>query len=144
MKSLVFGFALLTLTCVVTLSPQTASAYQRQNNAEQVSSTPITIGETLRIRSNRLGEERQIRVYLPASYASSKQRYPVIYTLDGEGTGLATANAVQFMISYSAIPQMPEALVVGVSNTDRNRDMPIPQKSAKAVRISFSLFSLMN
>ena len=140
MKSLVFGFALLTLTCVVTLSPQTASAYQRQNNAEQVSSTPITIGETLRIRSNRLGEERQIRVYLPASYASSKQRYPVIYTLDGEGTGLATANAVQFMISYSAIPQMPEALVVGVSNTDRNRDMPIPQKYGKGGEDKFLAF----
>ncbi|HVQ39440.1 MAG TPA: hypothetical protein VMS31_18015 [Pyrinomonadaceae bacterium] len=35
------------------------------------------------------------------------------------------------MTGYSAIPQMPEALVVAVTNTDRNRDMPVPQSYGK-------------
>jgi hypothetical protein len=88
----------------------------------------------------RLGEARDIEVYLPPSYANSTQRFPVIYTLDGEGTGFAAANALRFMTSYSAIPQMPEALVVGVTNTDRNRDMPIPQEYGKGGEANFLAF----
>jgi hypothetical protein len=92
---------------------------------------PIVVGETLRLHSRRLGEERVIDVYLPPSYTRSKQRYPVIYALDGEGTGSVTANAMEFMTGYSLIPQMPEALIIGVANTNRNRDMPIPQEYGK-------------
>src|SRR5215475_12388526 len=77
--------------------------------SQEASPEPITIGETLRIASKKLNETREIRVYPPDSYATSKRRYPVIYTLDGEGTGPIAANAVRFMTGYSAIPQMPEA-----------------------------------
>ena len=122
------------LTCVSTSGAQSA------NNAAQVSSAPITIGETWRIHSKRLGEEREIRVYLPHSYADSKLSLPVIYALDGEGTGPATASAVQFMTGYSEFPQMPEALVVAVINTDRNRDMPIPQMYGKGGEENFLAF----
>jgi hypothetical protein len=140
MKSLVFGLALLALTGVGALRAQTASAHQKPNRAQPASSTPIRVGERLTIKSKRLAEARLIEVYLPPSYASSKQRYPVIYALDGEGTGPATANAVQFMAGYSAIPQMPEALVVGVTNTDRNRDMPIPQEYGRGGEEKFLAF----
>src|SRR5262249_7981082 len=88
----------------------------------------------------KLNEQREIRVYLPNSYGSSKQRYPVIYTLDGEGTGATTANAVRFMTGYAAIPQMPEALVVAIPNNDRNRDMPIPQQYSKGGEANFLAF----
>src|ERR1044072_6377818 len=121
---------LLALTGVSTLGAQSAN----------VSSAPITIGETWPIHSKRIGEDREIRVYLPHSYAYSKQRYPVIYTLDGEGTGPATASAVQFMTGYSEFPQMPEALVVAIINTDRNRDMPIPQMYGKGGEENFLAF----
>jgi pimeloyl-ACP methyl ester carboxylesterase len=140
MKLWVFGFAFLLITGADGLSVQTASAGQRQNSAEPVSGTPLTIGERLRIKSKRLGEEREIEVYLPASYAGSKQRYPVIYTLDGEGLGSVAANAMQFMTGYSTVPQMPEALVVAVINTDRNRDMPIPQAYGKGGEENFLAF----
>ena len=116
------------------------AAGQGQDKAAQGAGTPITIGETLRIKSRRLGEERQIQVYLPASYGNSKHHFPVIYTLDGEGTGPVTANAVQFMTGYSAIPQMPEALVVAIPNTNRNRDMPIPQAYGKGGEENFLAF----
>ena len=117
-----------------------ALASQAPNKADQVTATPITIGETIRITSQRLGEERKIQVYLPWSYSSSKQRYPVIYTLDGEGTGPIAANAVRFMTGYSAIPQMPEALVVAVTNTQRNRDMPIPESYGRGGEENFLAF----
>ena len=97
-----------------------------QDTGRPSSAASIAVGEAWRVRSTRLREDREIRVYLPSSYAGSRQRFPVIYALDGEGTGPLTASAVRFMAGYSAIPQMPEALVVGVPNTDRNRDMPIP------------------
>lgn len=111
-----------------------------QAQAQEAAPQPITIGETFRIVSKKLNEQREIRVYLPDSYTSSKQRYPVIYTLDGEGTGSATANAVRFMTGYAAIPQMPEALVVAIPNTDRNRDMPIPQQYGRGGEANFLAF----
>jgi uncharacterized protein len=122
------------------LKSQTVTAGQAQVKEAQGVGAPITIGEAIRLKSQRLGEERQIHVYLPSSYGNSKQRYPVIYTLDGEGTGPVTANAVQFMTGYSAIPQMPEALVVAIPNTDRNRDMPIPQAYGKGGEEKFLAF----
>src|SRR5262245_19532596 len=108
--------------------------------SQKTSPEPITIGETLRIASKKLNETREISVYLPWSYNRSKQRYPVIYTLDGAGTGPIAANAVGFMTGYSAIPQMPEALVVAITNTDRNRDMPVPESYGKGGEENFLAF----
>ena len=101
--------------------------------AQATSPRPITIGETLHIVSKKLNETREVRVYLPASYADSKQRFPVIYTTDGETIGPVAASAVQFMTNASEFPQMAEALVVAVTNTNRERDMPIPQEYVKSV-----------
>jgi hypothetical protein len=122
--------------CLLGVSPanlQCTIASQGPNKAATGTPVPITIGETWRMRSKQLGEEREIRVYLPASYASSKQRYPVIYALDGESLGPAAASAVQFMTGASEFPQMAEALVVAVPNTNRERDMPIPQEYSKSI-----------
>ena len=96
--------------------------------------------ESFRINSKRLGEEREIRVYLPSSYANSKQSYPVVYALDGESVGPVTASAAQFLSGYSTIPQMPEALVVAITNTERNRDMPVPQSYGKGGEANFLTF----
>src|SRR5262245_5820510 len=109
-------------------------------HAQEASPEPITIGETLRIASKKLNETREISVYFPWSYNHSKQRYPVIYTLDGEGTGPIAANAVGFMTGYSAIPQMPEALVVAITNTDRSRDMPVPESYGTGGEENFLAF----
>jgi uncharacterized protein len=130
-------FVLLALTGSGALS---AAAGRGQGQAGPAPVTPITVGERLRIKSERLGEERDLEVYLPPSYAGTKQRYPVIYTLDGEVAGLTTANAVRFLNGGSAVPQMPEALVVGITNTDRNRDMPIPQGYGKGGEEKFLAF----
>lgn len=84
---------------------------------------PLVFGEQWNHRSELLQEDRTIRVFTPASYQTSAQAYPVIYVLDGEVAFYHTATAVQFLALHGA---MPEALVVAVHNTDRFRDMPIP------------------
>ncbi len=111
---------------VVLLFITVSSIFAQKPSA--VTGVPITIGETLTVTSKILGEKRDVLVYLPPSYGKSQQRYPVIYTVDGESTFLPTASAVQFITSASEIPQMPESIVVSVKNTDRERDMPIPQE----------------
>jgi uncharacterized protein len=111
-----------------------------QAQTELKTSRPITIGETMSIKSARLGEEREIRIFLPRDYVASAKNYPVIYALDGEGTGAVTANAAEFMSEYSAIPQMPEVIVAAVVNANRNRDMPIPEGYGKAGEENFLAF----
>ena len=111
-----------------------------RSRAQEASPEPITVGETLRIASKKLDETREIRVYPPVSYARSKRRYPVIYTLDGEVSGPTVASAVRFMNGASAIPQMPEGLVVAITNTDRNRDMPVPEGYGKGGEENFLSF----
>jgi hypothetical protein len=43
----------------------------------------IEIGERLTISSSILGEQRDLLVHLPESYATSSFRYPVLYVLAG-------------------------------------------------------------
>src|ERR1051325_11564499 len=140
MKSQTSRFVMAVLIGAGALWSQSAWAGRGQDQSSQAASAAITVGETIRIASKRLGEERQIQVYLPPSYRDTKQRYPVIYALDGEGTGPVAATAVRFMNGYSAIPASPEALVVAIPNTDRNRDMPIPQAHGKGGEENFLAF----
>lgn len=44
---------------------------------------PITIGQTFTMQSKVLGQTRRLNVFLPPGYAEGKQRYPVLYLLDG-------------------------------------------------------------
>lgn len=111
-----------------------------QSGTEVKASKPIATGEALIITSKLLGEDRQLRVYLPTSYSGGGRQYPVIYTFDGEGTAQITADAVNFMTGYSASPQMPEVLVVGIVNVNRNRDMPIPEVYGKGGEATFLSF----
>lgn len=55
-------------------------------------------------------------------------KLPLIIVLDGETLFNTTVAALRFMNYSSEMPQLPEAVVVGIRNTERNRDMPIPQQ----------------
>jgi uncharacterized protein len=124
--------------CILILISAGLTAAQGPTELKQTAS--MTVGEILSIKSARLGEEREIRIFLPRSYLNSGKNYPVIYALDGEGTGALTANAAEFMNGYSAIPQMPEVIVAAVVNANRNRDMPIPEGYGKAGEENFLAF----
>jgi len=71
------------------------------------------------ITSAVLKEKRIIQVVLPRNYKpGSKEKYDVLYVLDDGNT--RTINNVQQFIEDEAY--MPPTIIVGVLNTDRNRD----------------------
>ncbi len=80
----------------------------------------ISIGETVSVQSELLGEDRSLMIFLPESYSSSSFSYPVLYLLDGDPEFLHTAGIVEFLASTD---QIPELIVVGVTNTNRSRDL---------------------
>ncbi len=67
--------------------------------------------EGRKLFSHQVGIEYQLAVWLPASYASSGQRYPVLYVLDGDlFFGLATS--LFPLLSWSK--QVREMIMVGI------------------------------
>ena len=81
--------------------------------------------EQLTIHSAVLGEERTVLVRLPEGYEHSAERYPVLYVLDAEYFFQQATSAVQFLseLGYEGGQHpIPEMIVVGVVNVDRERD----------------------
>ncbi|MFW0718435.1 alpha/beta hydrolase [Pedobacter sp. N23S346] len=82
----------------------------------------IPIGKTYKTYSKILGEERPYFVYLPESASEKtlgKQKYPVIYLLDGEQhfQGLAA-----MMENMGSLRVFQECIIVAIPNIDRIRD----------------------
>jgi hypothetical protein len=92
----------------------------------------IEIGERVIIHSNILNESRELLIYSPKTSSSKKMNYPVIYLLDAESLFIPAAGAINFLNYSSSLPQMPEAYIVGIVNTKRDRDMPVPQEIEKS------------
>jgi predicted alpha/beta superfamily hydrolase len=103
------------------------------------------IGVLDSVYSENLEEHRKIYVQLPENYnPDSKQKYPVVYVLDGE-VFLSTVYNVH---SFYSGGFMPEMIIVGISNAkNRVRDlttskvtemygMPFEQENGGAVNFS--------
>ncbi|MFY0630908.1 MAG: esterase [Flavobacteriaceae bacterium] len=83
--------------------------------SSQVKGDAIRIGTNYTITSKTLNEDREIQVYLPDSYTTSDQKYPVLYVLDGQwffSSGVAIQKALR---TPGAIPEM---IVVGIKNSN--------------------------
>lgn len=79
--------------------------------------------------SNILEEERTIVIRLPEQYYKSNETtYPVLYLLDAEG-GNSWKNAISTVKELSSAEKIPDMILVGIHNNNRNRDM-IPEKVA--------------
>lgn len=91
--------------------------------AQTLAAELLTMGETTTLRSEVLGEERTLMVYLPRGYEQQTDRYPVIYLLDARTRFHHTSGTVE---ALARIGQIPEMIVVGVTNTDRTRDLVPP------------------
>lgn len=88
--------------------------------ASAAATEPVTTGETRRIRSAVLNEDREYQVHLPASYRwATERRYPVLYVLDGRTHFGHTSATVDFL---SAEGEIPETIVVAIASTVRVRD----------------------
>jgi predicted alpha/beta superfamily hydrolase len=72
------------------------------------------------LKSEVLGEERSVLVRLPPGYERGSERYPVLYLTDGDAHMLHTSATVGFLARNGRIPEM---IVVGITNTDRTRDL---------------------
>ena len=81
---------------------------------------PIVIGETIKIQSKIMGEERTILVSTPPDYDQGDQSFPVLYMTDGDGHLTHTRGTVDFLSQNGLMPQV---IIVGVTNTDRTRDL---------------------
>ena len=80
----------------------------------------ISLGKTIEFTSEVLNEKRDILIYTPAGYEESNRKYPTLYVTDGaENFFIATAIA-NFLSRSRQIPQM---IVVGIPNVNRNRDL---------------------
>lgn len=84
----------------------------------------ITIGTIDSIQSEILNEQRKIWMYVPEGYKpGSKQRYPVVYLLDGDSHFYSVVGMIQQLSQVNGNTILPEMIVVGILNTDRTRDL---------------------
>ena len=90
-----------------------------QGKAEQ---EKIVIGKTDSVQSKILGEQRKIWVHVPDRPDNSKDRYPVVYVLDGDGHFSSLVGMIQ-QLSSGGNNNCPKMIVVAVHNTDRTRDL---------------------
>lgn len=104
----------LLLLCIY-LSSAFTKGYS-QDNSE------VVIGTKHHLYSETLSEQRSFWVNLPASYSlevNNYKRYPVLILLDGDAHFMACAGVARFM---SASDKIPEMIVVGIKNVNRERD----------------------
>lgn len=73
----------------------------------------LVIGTTRTVRSELLGEDRALQIYLPQSYESSRRyrRYPVLYIRDG-AKFFHSFTGVVAQLTSDATPRAPEMIVV--------------------------------
>ncbi len=107
--------SILLLPCVIAFAPRPSLA----QDAEPF----LSLGEKRELRSNVLGERREIIVGLPAGYEGGDETYPVVYLLDGPSHFHHTTGTARFLARNG---RMPEVIVVAIPNTDRTRDLSPP------------------
>lgn len=88
---------------------------------EGAADAALTIGQRLTLKSEVLGEDRTLLIHLPKDYARSKQRYPVLFVLDGGAHFDYATGLVDFLARNGRTP--PLILVAVPSMQKRWRDM---------------------
>jgi hypothetical protein len=112
------------LLCAATLSAD------EDRPPAPVDGSAITCGSYRRLHSNVLGEDRTLRVRLPEGYEKTDRKYPVLYKLDGDALVFLQASAaVDYLVDMT--DKVPDHIVVGIENTDRQRDMDPERGAAK-------------
>lgn len=91
--------------------------------AQTVVDGHLVIGKTDSVNSAILKENRTVWIYLPNSYATSKEKYPVIYLLDAEWNFAAFTGMVHELSEVLGNTVYPQCIVVSIPNTNRTRDL---------------------
>lgn len=102
----------------------------------------IIVGTRDTVYSNTLHENRQIWVHAPENNAPdgiyTQRRCPVIYVLDGDDHFKAVVAMVERLSQGGPNIMLPPVIVVGILNTDRNRDLTPTHVMAAAMMDSES------
>jgi predicted alpha/beta superfamily hydrolase len=86
--------------------------------------------KTITSDSAVLGEKRSILVRLPENYGKqADQKYDVIYVLDGEWNAKLVVDIQGYL---EEMGNMPAPIIIGIVNTDRDRDLTPTHVAAKA------------
>ncbi len=80
----------------------------------------FVIGKRDSIQSKILDEQRKIWVHVPGG---TNQKFPVVYVLDGDGHFSSVVGMIQQLSTTNGNMICPKMIVVGISNTDRTRDL---------------------
>lgn len=89
----------------------------------------------LTIKSAVLGEDRVILVRTPQGYDTNKRAYPVLYMTDGDAHLAHTSSTIEFLARNG---RMSELILVGITNTDRTRDLtPMPASATDGTAAQF-------
>ncbi|NVJ71162.1 MAG: hypothetical protein HWE08_12450 [Alphaproteobacteria bacterium] len=81
----------------------------------------IELGTRYTLRSEILGEDREILVRLPEGYDDSDNRYPVVYLTDG-GSHFSYTTLMASVLEEHG--RMPRSIFVGITNAEnRGRDL---------------------
>ncbi|WP_298426542.1 alpha/beta hydrolase-fold protein [uncultured Kordia sp.] len=96
----------------VTFSFLTTISLAQENNSQ------ITVGTNHIIKTPFLNEKIAIQVYTPDGYSKSKQKYPVLYILDGERYFLSGVGIQKALHRPRAIPKM---IIVGITSKESLR-----------------------
>lgn len=88
----------------------------------------IIVGKSDSVYSQILQESRQIWVHVPDNNSAdgifAKQRYPVVYLLDGgEENFSVVTSIIEQLGGGSGNLSFPQMIVIGIPNTDRTRDL---------------------
>ncbi|NJD18092.1 MAG: tetratricopeptide repeat protein [Gemmatimonadetes bacterium] len=114
--------AVLAMAALVLLPPAEARS--------QSDGDPVTLGTWRVVRSTVLGEDRLLQVHLPQEYAPEGPAYPVIYVFYSDWVEGYFTQLVNDLYHLS-MDRMPPAILVGVPNTQRYRDLlPWPRERA--------------
>jgi len=118
MDKIVFKSFAITLMILHVLCPKMDSRFLQAKIDE------IDNDEKVKFHSRVLDEERTILIHLPKGYASSGKKYPVLYVLDAEFFFQQAVSAVEFLseLKYIDVQPIPQMIIVGIVNVDRNRD----------------------
>jgi predicted alpha/beta superfamily hydrolase len=116
-KNVFKSFAITTMILLV-LCPKMDAMFSR------VKVEKIVRDEKVKFHSRVLDKERTILIHLPRDYAFSEQKYPVLYVLDAEFFFQQAASTVEFLseLKYINVQPIPQMIIVGIVNVDRNRD----------------------
>ena len=95
----------------------------------------VTPDGTFMVDSRVVGGQRRINIALPPGYTGSKQRFPVLYLLDGGTVQEDFPKITDFVAQLTAVGTLAPMIVVGIEGVDRKHDLTHPATFADDLKL---------